>query len=308
MEAIKTGDPDFLEMIVGYPPVETVVSSLRHALIAGPDRKLVVGDFSTVELRINLALAGQEDKLALLKAGLDPYIDNAQLIHKRPLTKENNPKERQDGKNSVLGLGFQMGAAKFHLKYAKEHTIEFCKEVVRTFREVWAPKVPGNWYDLEEAALRTVVDGVPHEARGVLYQLENGWMTARLPSGRKLWYPEPTKCRKAMPWDPTDIRLAWTYKAMKMGQWRTIDAYGGLLTENVVQGLARDLMVSAMFKCEKNGLPVVLTVHDEIVTEPEKGNGDAKALEQIMCDIPDWAKHMQIPVAAETWEGDRYRK
>ena len=111
-----------------------------------------------------------------------------------------------------------------------------------------------------------------------------------------------------MPWDETDIRLAFTYQAMKTGQWKTIDAFGGLLTENVVQALARDLMVAAMFKCEKNGLPVVLTVHDEIVTEPLVADADPKALEQIMQDRPDWAIAMNIPIKAECWSGQRYRK
>lgn len=308
VEAIKTGDPDWVEMVTGYPAIEAVVSSLRNAIIADPDKAFVVGDFSTVELRVNLALAGQEDKIAMLKAGLDPYIDMAQRIYKRILNKKDNPEERQTGKNSVLGLGFQMGAPKFRTKYAKDHPMEFCQEVVRIFREDWAPKVPSNWYELEAAARDTVWSKEPHEAKGVRYAIEDLWLTARLPSGRKLWYFDPQPIYKAMPWDETDVRRAWTYQAMKMGQWKTLEAYGGLLTENVVQALARDLMVSAMFKCEQNGMPVVLTVHDEIVTQTEAWNADPKALEQIMCEIPDWAKGMSIPVAAECWSGDRYRK
>jgi DNA polymerase len=276
-----------------------------------------VGDFSTIELRVNLALAGQEDKIELLASGADPYIDMAQLIYKRALNKKDNPAERQTGKNSVLGLGFQMGAPKFQLKYAPDMPLEIdpenpeimsCQGVVQTFRKEWAPKVPSNWYDLEAAAVRTVHDRTPHEAHGVEYRIEEGWLTARLPSGRKLWYFNPQPTRKAMPWDATDIRLAWTYQAMKLGRFQTIDAYGGLLTENVVQALARDLMVAAMFLCEKNGLPVVLTVHDEIVTEPLRADADPKALEQIMCERPDWAKSMNIPVAAECWAGERYKK
>ena len=114
-----------------------------------------------------------------------------------------------------------------------------------------------------------------------------------------------------MPWstpENPDVRRAWTYQAKKMGKWLTIDAFGGLLTENLASALARDLLVSAMFKCEKNGLPIVLTVHDEIVSDAEKRPDNAKALKQIMEDIPQWAKDMQIPVSAETWAAERYRK
>ena len=73
-----------------------------------------------------------------------------------------------------------------------------------------------------------------------------------------------------------------------------------------MQGLARDLLVDAMFKCEKNGLPVVMTVHDEIVIEPD--HDAAGELKQIMEDIPEWARTMRVPVSAETWSGARYHK
>ena len=316
VDAIMSGDHETVDLLLG-PPVEAVVSALRHSIISDNDRRLVVGDFATIELRVNLALAGQRDKIDLLAAGLDPYCDMATQIYKRVIDKKKDPAERQTGKNSVLGLGFQMGAPKFQSRYAKdmplktdpEHPeIMSCTEIVRVFRKEWAPLIPSNWYDLDAAAIDAVHRKRPSEAHGVLYQLEDGWLTARLPSGRKLWYFNPHPIRKAMPWDETDIRLAFTYQAMKTGQWKTIDAFGGLLTENVVQALARDLMVAAMFKCEKNGLPVVLTVHDEIVTEPLVADADPKALEQIMQDRPDWAIAMNIPVKAECWAGDRYRK
>lgn len=307
VDAIMTGDPEYVEMMFG-PAVEAVVSGLRHTIIAEPNRTLLSGDFSTIELRVNLALAGQMDKIELLAGGADPYIDMAQLIFKRPLTKKNMP-ERQTGKNSVLGLGFQMGAPKFRMKYAKTEPLEFCTNIVNIFRKEWAPLIPTNWRDLERAAIDVVHRRVvTAEAKGCTFQLEDGFLTIRLPSGRKLWYYNPQPCRKAMPWDDTDIRLAWTYQVMKMGQWKTVDAYGGLLTENVVQALARDLLVCAMFKCEANGLPVVLTVHDEVVTEPETVNADELAFKQIMCDSPPWARELKIPVATETWIGDRYKK
>ena len=308
VDAILTGDPDYVASCIG-PPVETVVSALRYSLVSSPGRVFMSGDFSTIEARVVLSLAGQHDRTAIMAAGKDIYIDMANSIYKRTdLTKKNNPQERQTGKNSVLGLGFQMGAPKFKLRYAKDQPLEFAQNVVNTYRKEWAPLVPKVWSGLEYAALRTVYDKTPHEAYGVEYRLEDGWLSARLPSGRKLWYYDPLPTTKAMPWDETDVRLAWTYKAKKMGQWRTIDAFGGLLTENVVQALARDLMVAAMFKCEKNGLPIVLTVHDEIVAEPEEKYADELALKQIMCDSPDWARQLQIPIGVETWMGNRYRK
>ena len=307
VSAIMSGDPATVELLIG-PAVESVVSSLRHAIIAAPGRVLLSGDFAGVEARLVLAASGQHNKTELMATGQDVYCDMAQSIYHRPIDKKKDPEERQTGKNTVLGLGFGMGWKKFKIKYGQKLTEDFCQSIIKTYREEWAPCVPKMWWGLEEAALGAVKTGQAHEAYGVLYQMEDKWLTARLPSGRGLWYFNPQVVRRAMPWDDTDIRMGWTYQQMKTGQFKTIDAFGGLLTENVIQGLARDLMVEAMFKLEKNGFPIILTVHDEIVCEPLKEDADEKAFAEIMCEMPQWAKNIQMPVAVETWCGERYRK
>ena len=305
VDAIMTGDPDYVEMLFG-PAVETVVSSLRHAIIADPGKQFISGDFAGIEARVVLALAGQHDKTELMASGADVYCHMASRIFGRPIDKKKDPEERQTGKNSVLGLGFQMGWRKFKARYAKDKPDDFAQRVVETYRNEWAPLVPKLWFALEGAAVRTVHERNPHEAYGVFFQLEDLWLTARLPSGRKLWYFNPQATRKAMPWDETDIRLAWTYQTKKLGKWVTVDAYGGLITENVVQALARDILVDAMFKCEQENLPVVLTVHDEILIESDRG--DEKMLTQIMENKAPWVHEMQVPIAVETWSGERYKK
>lgn len=310
VQAIMTGDPDWVSVMFGASPVATVISALRHAIIAKRGRLLVAGDFAQIEARVVLALAGQWDKIAVFQdKSKDIYNDMATDIYGRPIDRKNgDAEEGQTGKNAVLGLGFGMGAAKFQLKYAKSKPLDFAKGVVDTYRQDWAPEVPKLWRGLERAACDTVWKKTPHEAYGVRYELREGWLTARLPSGRLLWYWNPQPVRRAMPWDDTDIRPSWTYEAMKAGRMKTIDAFGGLLAENCAQALARDIMCAAMFRCEANGFPVGLTVHDEIVTEPETANADHKALEQIMADNPPWVTALRIPVKAEGWTGERYKK
>lgn len=316
VEAIMTGDPDYVEMLFG-PPVEAVVSGLRHAIIAAPGRVLLSGDYAGIQARTVLAVAGQHDKTALMAAGVDIYCDMASQIYGRKVTKEDT-EARQTGKNSVLGLGFQMGARKFQFKYAQKFPLETdedhpeiisCEKIVQTYRKEWAPKVPYVWYGLQDAAVAAVWEKKTHSAYGVEYRLEDGWLSARLPSGRKIWYFNPTPIRKAMPWNKNDVRPAFTYQAMKMGQWRTIDAFGGQLTENVVMGIERDLMTNAMFKCEKNGFPICLEIHDQIVAEPLRADADVKAFEQIMEEVEPWVKAIQIPVSVDVAEPMlRFRK
>lgn len=315
---LMTGDWQYVESLYG-PAVETVVSSLRHVICADPGNALVAGDYAQIEARLVLAIAGQHDKTALMASGADVYVDMALDIYDMPRFdvadkklvgdfKVNHLEKRQVGKNTILGCGFQMGDTKFHDRYCPDQPLEFATKVIKAYREDWAPKVPKLWYGLQEAAIRAVWDGRAQEAYGVVYQLEDAWLTARLPSGRKLWYFRPVKTRRAMPWDEDDVRPGFSYQVWKNGQRRTVDAYGGLLAENVVQGTARDLLRSAMITCRKEKLPMVLTVHDELVLEVAERNADPRVLQQIMEDIPPWAKALQVPVASEVWTGTRYRK
>lgn len=307
VSAIMSRDPDFIQGTIG-PPIETVVNGLRHAVVADTGRVFISGDYSGIQARLVLALAGQHDKTALMASGATVYCDMAAQIFKRPIDKHKDLWEYGIGKNSVLGLGFQMGAKTFWIKYGKGQTLEFCENVVRTYRKEWAPLVPQVWYGLQDAAVRTVWDGTPHEAYGVLYQLEDIWLSARLPSGRKMWYAFPRKRSRPAPWDADRILDGFSYRAIKQGQWIEIDAFGGQLTENVIMGMERDLMTCAQIKCEKEGLPVVLEVHDEILVEPDAASADPAMLKQIMLDNEPWAKQIMVPVNIDTWIGERYRK
>lgn len=322
VKTLLTADYMYVQETLG-PPIETVVSGLRHALVAAKKTAFVSGDYTQIEARIVLALAGQYDKIELFKKAdrgeIDPttgkpfnvYCDMAASIYRHPVDKKKDPEEYQTGKNTVLGLGFQMGVDKFASRYAQDQPREFSEGVVKTYRTSWAPQVPKLWAALEEAACATVWTGVPHEAYGVRYEIEGDWLTARLPSGRKLYYYHPRPAMKEMPWstkeDP-DIRQSWHYYVMKTGVWKRIDAYGGLLTENVVQALARDVLVHSMFKLEEEGYPLVLTVHDENLGEVPEARVDEKAFADIMRDGPAWAQHLRVPINVETWVGERYRK
>lgn len=313
VDAILTEDPDWLEIVANKPPIEAILSSLRYALKARAGKLFVSGDFAQIEMRVLLALAGQYDRVEGLRKAKDdpkqhPYIVMATSLYGRPIDKHMDILEYTIGKNSVLGFGFGMGDQKFHDRYAKDQAMEFCAEAKRVYWEDFAPMVPKLWYGLERAAVETVHSGKPHEYAGIRYALEDGWLTAHLPSNRKLWYWNPQPGFNSMPWDPLDVRPGFTYQALKTGRVVTISAYGGLLAENVVQALARDLLASAMFRCENENMPVVLTVHDETVTEVDEAKADEKAMEQVLSDSPQWALDLRIPVEAEVWIGDRYRK
>lgn len=315
--AIMAEDLDAIRAKYGEP-IDLVVSSLRHAIIASPGRLFGCGDFAGIEARLVLAVSGQHDKCALMASGADVYCDMAGTIFGRKITKADTD-ERQAGKATVLGAGYGMGWRTFKDRYCRDKPDEFAQASINAYRKEWAPAVPKLWRGLEDAALRAAYSKTnqPFEAYGIVFRKEEGFLSARLYDGKKLWYYNPQPCRRKMPWlddagEPV-WRDAWTFQTQKLGQWTTVDAYGGLLTQNIVgEGLGRQLLVAAMFRLEKAGLPCVLTVHDEVLTEPvwseDRADDLRKLVEEIMAEPPDWAKQIKLPIGVEGWAGRRYRK
>ena len=139
--------------------------------------------------------------------------------------------------------------------------------------------------------------------------MEDDWLTVRLPSGRKLYYKGARIVSKRMPWDPMDVRLGVRHYVWKNKKWTLEDTYGGKLTENIVQAIARDIMANAMKETNRRNIPIILTVHDEVVGEPRKDTITAEGFEDLLVSCqPSWVRDWGIPVAAEAWVGERYRK
>lgn len=300
--AIKREDVPYIRSVYG-DPINAISGGLRHALIAKAGTSFHLGDYTQIEARVILALAGAEKGLAAFLGG-KPYIEMAESIYKRKVDKRENVQEYTIGKNTILGCGFQMGALTFRRRYCPNETPEFAERAIKTYRVDFAPEVPKVWYALERAALEAVWENKVTEAYGVQFRLEGEWLTARLPSGRKLWYYAPMKERSNRP--GFEDKPVWTSLCVKGGKLIRRQMYGGLITENVVQALARDLLVEAMFRCVAAGLTIVLTVHDEIVVEgPDESY---KTLEQCMKERSAWAAAMNVPINIEGMSSPMYRK
>ena len=97
-----------------------------------------------------------------------------------------------------------------------------------------------------------------------------------------------------------------TYMAEEDRQWRRQKAYGGLLCENNTQAVARDVLADAMLRLDSAGYPIVMHVHDEVISETPNGFGSLQEFEEIMAEPPIWA--LDLPIAVEGWEGKRFRK
>ena len=183
------------------------------------------------------------------------------------------------------------------------------------WRERNAPVVQ-FWKDLEQAAIAAVAapgKQVTAGATGKIdYKRVGSFLFCRLPSGRALCYPYPALKSVKAPWtdanDQPVYRDALVYKGVNSvtRQWTEQHFYGGLADENVVQAVARDVLVNGMRNAVAAGYEMTLTVHDEIVAEHDIGFGSEAEFAECMTRLAPWMAG--LPLAAEAWRGTRYRK
>jgi DNA polymerase bacteriophage-type len=318
VEAMKTGDLPFFKLC--YPDVTSSLSSaIRGMIIASPGKKLIVADYSAIEARVVMWLAGEQRGLQKWRAGVDLYKDMASIIYSKPVA-EIDKNQRTLGKTAVLGCGYGMGPDKFLAicqgygipEMTPEDKYDFRGEdlariAVSAYRAEYAGVVK-YWYAIEQK-VRMAILGRPRDDRTSdprykhyvgKWEMNKKFLTCTLPSGRLLWYYMPDI--RDMP----EKKERVTYMAVdsQTKQFTRVSTYGGSLVENITQAVARDILAAAMLRLEAAGYHIVLTVHDEIVCETARGT--VEEFKRIMCELPEWAKG--CPITAEGWEGVRYRK
>ncbi|HCI4072942.1 TPA: DNA polymerase [Salmonella enterica subsp. enterica serovar Infantis] len=206
-----------------------------------------------------------------------------------------------------------------------------CDSIKRMWRESH-PATCQFWGDLEYAAMNAIKDpGTAYWAGAAVrengdraikitrtFTKEKGervpgwWLKVELPSGRVLSYPGiGISVEKQI--DEDDDRTEYRERIRYMGenqttrQWGKQYTYGGKLAENITQALCRDLLAYALVNVDAAGWPIILHVHDEIVTEvPNAPEYSVAKLEEMMCALPSWAAG--FPLAAEGAELMRYAK
>lgn len=320
MDAIKLRDDVALGCFYGQDKVAIAISSaLRGLFIAEPGKVLNVGDFSAIEARVLAWVAGEQWKLDAFagidrgegyKGSEDIYLATASTIYGYPcLTKKTHKAERGDGKTCELAFGYQGGLGAW-LKF--DSSGKWTDEEINEKKDKWRaghPRTQKFWYGVEEAAVECVRTGRPQHYRKIGFEVVNDaagkWFTIILPNGRRLWYYNPRLFagkfgRLQLEYEGRDNKHA--------GVWsHHVKTYGGMLTENIVQAISRDLMVCAMIALEKAGYPIVLTVHDEVVCETPIDFGSEKEFADIMRNsMPNWVAGLPIDVG--TFRLPRYQK
>ncbi len=306
--ALESKDYEWFNTL--FPDVFTALSSgLRGMLRAAPGNKLYCMDFAAIEARVILWLALDEKNLNVYREGIeDPYKIMASKIFTVPLS-EVTKQQRELGKRAVLGCGYGMGAKKFKKTCYDNGGLvideSLADKAVKAYRENYS-SVKAFWYECELKACFAVKNpGIVIKAGHVKWGVQGDFLFCQLPNGRKLAYYKPEVKEVESPWGMKD-ELSFMSVDTKTKKWMREHTYGGKLAENLSQSVARDVMVDAMFRAEENNYNVILTVHDEIVSETKENFGSLDEFEHIIAQVPDWAEG--LPIKVEGWDGIRYRK
>src|SRR5262249_49625110 len=305
--AVATGDYQHIKTL--YPRPLSIVGDCSRAMIcAAPGKTLIGADFSSIESRVLAWVADEQWKLdtyrrydATHDPRDEPYCITACRIFGKPnSTFTKDSPERTVGKTCDLAFGHAGGVNVF-----RKFSDAFTDDEIKQFHKDWRaahPNIKKYWYRLDKAARIAVQNrGRVVRCGVVTFKCDGAFLQLTLPSGRKLSYPQPRIIG-----DEHEPRVTFADNAA--GQFTDCrhgqGAYGGLWTENVVSGIARDLLAEAMLRIEAAGYPIVLHVHDEVVAEVAEGFGSLDEFTHLMTRKPAWA--LDLPIAAEGWAGSRY--
>ncbi len=310
-KTVKARNYEGLRMIYGNVP-DTLSQLIRTAFIPSEGRKFVVADFSAIEARVIAWLAGEQWVNEVFATHGKIYEATASQMFHVPIEKivKGNPEYglRQKGKVATLALGYQGGTNALVAMGALDMGLseDELPDIVTRWRAA-NRRICDLWYAVEQAALRVMQTAQPQAIRGLIFALEGDlvygqiFLTVRLPSGRKLFYPHPFLKENQFE------RLAVHYYTVgqQTKKWEVAGTYGGKMVENIVQAIARDCLAVALNRIRKKGLQVVFHVHDEVVID-----APTDVLVEDICGLMaepiPWAPGLVLKAAG--FEGSYYMK
>ena len=328
IDVFKSGCADIV-----YNDVSEAASNCIRGVIVAPEKhKLCVSDLSAIEGRVLAWLSGEKYKVEGYRAGIDMYVQTyAKTFSVKPATV--TKAQRQLGKVLELALGYGGGVGAF-VTFANAYRINLdeidpsalnkvCREEAAAYydglkeaqrcglsrgafitcdaiKRMWrkANKNTVEFWNCCESGFRYAIDGEETQVNFIKFEKRDNWVLIRLPSGRFLSYAGAHTTSKGLAYRGVD---QYTRK------WGDLYTYSGKIVENITQAVARDVLADAMLAADSAGYRVVLSVHDELITEVSEDSGlTHEILSKIMSMPPTWAQG--LPLSAAGFEAKRYRK
>ena len=291
-------------------PMAALSSSIRSAIKAPRGYFLVVADLSSIESRLAGWVCNCSGLNTIFAEGRDVYRDLAQDIFGVAYDQVTT-EQRTLAKPAALGAQYMLGG-KGLVNYAEDMGIELeeteAQMHIWTYRDKY-PEVCEFWYALEAAYMRVIQTGQPEciPRLSIWVSRRDEFLEVRLPTGRSIYYYRPIIEPRRMPWG--DMRDVITYmgKNQYTQQWERIHVHPGKLLENMIQAIARDVLMTGLLRCQARGLLIIGHVHDEILLlSPDKTRATLGLLIDCMSDPMPWAPGLNL--AATGYQAQRYRK
>lgn len=293
---VKAGDLEDFELNYGNP-TQVLSELIRTAFIAKPGCTFHVCDFSAIEARVIAWLAGETWVLDVFRKGGDIYCATASQMFGVPVEKHGaNAELRQKGKIAVLALGYgggvsaleAMGGSRMGLSQQEE------KDIMLRWREA-NPKIVNLWKVIELAAIRALQTGETITInRGIEVGRHWGCLTIKLPSGRTICYPRASiGVERKDGWRGDHPIIEYEGLNQITKKWEKIRTYGGKLTENVVQSIARDILGIVILRAYRESLNIVFHIHDEIIVEAE-ADQTLKDVEKLFSEPISWCTDLPL--------------
>ncbi|MCM1530464.1 MAG: DNA polymerase [Alistipes sp.] len=300
-DIVKSGDAETLDLLYGDIP-DVLSQLIRTALVPQkPYQRFIVADVSSIEGVVLSWLAGEQWRMDVFRNGGDIYCISASKMFGVPVVKHGiNGHLRQKGKIAELACGYggSMGAMK--AMGAREMGIsdDEIQQIVSDWREA-SPNIVKLWWDVDRAVKKCIKNkGTEEEVNGLHIFCESGFLFIELPSGRRLAYVKPKIGENKFGGESV------TYIGVgEQKKWERIESYGPKFVENIIQGIARDILLHAMKNL--NHYRIVAHIHDEVIIEATDGMTVDEIVEK-MCIIPRWAGGLTL--RADGYECEFYMK
>lgn len=272
-KVVKAKNYEGLRLLYGNVP-DTLSQLIRTAFIPSEGNKFVVADFSAIEARVIAWLAGEQWVNEVFATHGKIYEATASQMFGVPVDRiaKGNPEYalRQKGKVATLALGYQGGTSALIAMGALQMglTEEELPDIVHRWRQA-NPRIRDLWYAVENAALSVMQTAQPQAIYGLIFALEGdlvygqSFLTVKLPSGRKLYYPKPFLKENQF----GKLALHYYTVGQQSRKWEVASTYGGKMTENIVQAVARDCLAVTLERIAAKHLKVVFHVHDEVIID-----------------------------------------
>lgn len=298
-ELLKSGDYDAMQLLYDNIP-DTLSQLIRTAFVPRPGYKFIVADFSAIEARVIAWLAGEQWRMNAFANGEDIYCASASKMFGVPVVKHGvNGHLRQKGKIAELACGYggSVGAMKAMGGDDLNLTDAELKQIVDDWRTA-SPHITELWWAVDDAVKTAIRKKTTTETHGLRFIYQSKILFIELPSKRRLAYVHPAIGENRFGGESVTYMGTSTNK-----KWERIESYGPKFVENIVQAVARDLLMFSMqtLRC----CFIVATVHDEMIIECSPDVSLDVICKQ-MARTPAWAEGLLL--RADGYECEFYKK